>query len=39
MQPHERFHAGFFIQLLSFVPPTYLHAYLLIEAVTTPTRR
>ena len=31
MQPHEHFHAGFLIQLLGFVTPTYLHAYLLIE--------
>ena len=39
MQPHERFHAGFLIQLLSFVPPTYLHACLLIEATDGPGRR
>ena len=31
MQPHEHFHAGFLIQLLGFVTPTYLHACLLIE--------
>ena len=38
MQPHERFHAGFLIQLLAFVPPTYLHAYLLIESPAPPDR-
>ena len=38
MQPHDRFHAGFLIQLLSFVPPTYLHACLLIEATDGPGR-
>ena len=32
MQPHERFHAGFLIQLLGFVTPTYIHSYVLIEA-------
>ena len=32
MQPHERFHAGFLIQLLGFVTPTYLHSYVLIES-------
>ena len=38
MQPHDRFHAGFLIQLLSFVPPTYLHSCLLIEATDGPGR-
>lgn len=38
MQPHERFHAGFLIQLLGFVTPTYLHSYVLIEAPDGPVR-
>ena len=38
MQPHERFHAGFLIQLLGFVAPTYLHSFVLIEAPDGPVR-